>query len=234
MFGRFGRKTLLGLLLALPMAAVATPASAQSHASHHHRHAHGPRVDLRAYRANVRHWHDASDAPAASRTPDGHLVLRLFSLNTRARAEITPTVVDGALQFDEAACAQVATVLGDARTHLEHAIDPHLVELLYRVADHFGAPEVRVVSGFRAESGHSNHALGRAVDFIIPGATDSAVAEYARSLGDVGVGFYPVSGFVHLDVRDRPTTWVDTSGPGGSPRYAHRRHHHRHGRTASR
>jgi hypothetical protein len=31
----------------------------------------------------------------------------------------------------------------------------------------------------------------------------------------VGVGFYPTSGFVHLDVRKGPSFyWVDRSGPG--------------------
>ena len=33
-------------------------------------------------------------------------------------------------------------------------------------------------------------------------------------LGFAGVGIYPVSGFVHVDVRERSYFWVDTSGPG--------------------
>jgi uncharacterized protein YcbK (DUF882 family) len=224
--------------LATSIVVVASPAFAQSH--HHHRgHGHRQeRVNLRDYRASVHRWHDPSDAAPAARTADGRLVLRLYSLNTHARAEIVPGAGEGAARFDEAACAQVATVLMDSRTRTEHVIEPLLVDMLYRVAEHFGAPEVRIVSGYRANAGHSNHALGRAVDFIVPGASDRAVADYARSLGDVGVGFYPVSGFVHLDVRDRPTTWVDTSGPGGRPRYAHGHHRHghhgRHGPTARR
>jgi uncharacterized protein YcbK (DUF882 family) len=189
-------------------------------------------VDLRAYRANVRRWHDASDLTPAPRTADGRFVLRLFSLNTHARAEIAPGAGDGPERFDDAACSQVATVLMDARTHSEHPIDPQLIDLLYRVAAHFDAREVRVVSGFREESEHSNHSLGRAVDFIIPGATDSNVAAFAESLGNVGVGFYPVSGFVHLDVRDRLTTWIDSSGPGAPPRYAHHHHHGHHHHSA--
>src|SRR5262249_37145908 len=32
-------------------------------------------------------------------------------------------------------------------------------------------------------------------------------------LGFVGVGIYPVSGFVHVDVRERSYFWVDMSGP---------------------
>jgi uncharacterized protein YcbK (DUF882 family) len=222
------------------LASVATPSIAIAQSHHHHasRAHHHAHVNLSEYRANVRRWHDPSDAAPIARTADGYLVLRLYSLNTHARAEIAPGAGEGPARFDTAACAQVATDLMDSRTQTAHPIDPLLVDMLYRVADHFGAPEVRIVSGYRAGSGHSNHALGRAVDFIVPGASDRAVADYAQSLGDVGVGFYPVSGFVHLDVRDRPTTWVDSSGPGARARYVHggrhRHGHHHHGPTARR
>jgi len=49
------------------------------------------------------------------------------------------------------------------------------------------------------------------------------VRDFCRTLGTVGVGYYPNSSFVHLDVRDVPTYWIDYSGPGQAPRYAHRR-----------
>ena len=53
---------------------------------------------------------------------------------------------------------------------------------------------------------------------MVPGVGLGAVARYARSFGHVGVGFYPVSGFVHLDVRDGPSYfWVDRTGPGKGP-----------------
>ena len=29
------------------------------------------------------------------------------------------------------------------------------------------------------------------------------------SMGVKGIGYYPVSGFVHVDVRDQFTTWID-------------------------
>ena len=32
--------------------------------------------------------------------------------------------------------------------------------------------------------------------------------------GFAGVGVYPTSGFVHVDVRDRSWFWIDKSGPG--------------------
>jgi hypothetical protein len=35
-----------------------------------------------------------------------------------------------------------------------------------------------------------------------------------NTFADVGVGYYPRSGFVHLDRRDRSFYWIDNSGPG--------------------
>jgi hypothetical protein len=52
------------------------------------------------------------------------------------------------------------------------------------------------------------------MDLVVPGASDSDVAKFAREEGFAGVGIYPVSGFVHVDVRERSYFWVDTSGPG--------------------
>lgn len=52
------------------------------------------------------------------------------------------------------------------------------------------------------------------MDLVVPGASDEDVAKFAREEGFSGVGIYPVSGFVHIDVRERSYFWVDTSGPG--------------------
>jgi hypothetical protein len=52
------------------------------------------------------------------------------------------------------------------------------------------------------------------MDIVVPGTPDDEVAKFARELGFVGVGIYPTSGFVHVDVRDRSYFWVDASAPG--------------------
>ncbi len=111
---------------------------------------------------------------------------------------------------------RAAHVLRDPRTGNEHPVDPRLLDLVYRVATHFSAHEVRIISGYRTPKGgkHSNHGKGRAIDLVIPGASDEEVAKFAREQGFTGVGVYPTSGFVHLDVRDRSYFWVDSSGPG--------------------
>jgi uncharacterized protein YcbK (DUF882 family) len=101
-------------------------------------------------------------------------------------------------------------------------IDPQLIRLVVKVSDTFGGRPIQVVSGYRLESyaWQSRHKTGHAVDFAIPGVPNSAVRDFVKGFPKVGVGFYPNSHFVHLDVREQWTYWVDYSGPGEPPRYA--------------
>ena len=111
-----------------------------------------------------------------------------------------------------------------SKSGADHPIDARLVTLLATVSDHFGGREVNVVSGFRPYtagqySRHSQHNEGRAIDFSIKGIANETVRDYCRSLRNVGVGYYPNSLFVHLDVRDGNAYWVDYAAPGQAPRY---------------
>src|SRR6185295_12467802 len=96
----------------------------------------------------------------------------------------------------------------------ECSINPRLLDLAYRLEQHFHSRSVRVLSAFRLPRGRSNHGKGRALDLVIPGIPDAEVARFARTIGFVGVGVYPRSGFVHIDTRSRSFFWVDGSGPG--------------------
>ncbi|HXN33551.1 MAG TPA: DUF882 domain-containing protein [Polyangiaceae bacterium] len=97
----------------------------------------------------------------------------------------------------------------------EHPIDPRTLSLVYGIQTHFGVPEISVISGYRVPrpGSQSNHGKGRAMDIVVPGVADEEVARFARELGFVGVGVYPASQFVHVDVRPRSYFWVDSSGP---------------------
>jgi hypothetical protein len=57
---------------------------------------------------------------------------------------------------------------------------------------------------------------GLACDFRVEGVKTAELRDYLRHTFDkVGVGYYPNSSFVHLDVRkDRSAFWIDYSGPG--------------------
>jgi hypothetical protein len=94
-----------------------------------------------------------------------------------------------------------------------HPIAPHLVDLVYRAMRHFNASLVHLISGFRRDRAGSRHSQGRAIDMVLPGVSNEELAEYLRQFGFVGVGIYPKSGFVHLDVRDASFFWVDNSLP---------------------
>jgi hypothetical protein len=121
--------------------------------------------------------------------------------------------------------AEVSKLFGAGGPH--PVTDPRLIRLLSKVSDHFGSRPIRVVSGYRTRSffEDSRHKVSCAVDFSIPGVDNSSVRDYLRTLTDVGVGYYPNSSFVHLDVRDTNTYWVDFAGPGEAPRHTNKRDH---------
>ena len=121
--------------------------------------------------------------------------------------------------------AEVSKLFGATPAH--QTTDPRLIRLLAKVSDHFGSRPVRIVSGYRTRSffQDSRHKLSCAVDFSIPGVDNVTLRDYLRTLSDVGVGYYPNSSFVHLDVRDANTYWVDYAGPGEAPRGTSKRDH---------
>src|SRR6185295_6675210 len=83
----------------------------------------------------------------------------------------------------------------------------------------FGGRQLYIVSGYRTTSFYadSHHKRSEAVDFSIVGVPNVVLRQFLLLLDDVGVGFYPRSSFVHLDVRPCPTQWVDYSGPYEPP-----------------
>jgi uncharacterized protein YcbK (DUF882 family) len=112
----------------------------------------------------------------------------------------------------------VSALLGAKST--PSAISERLIRLLVRVSDTFGGRTIHVVSGYRSTSyfADSRHKSGEAVDFSIVGVPNVVLRQYLLLLDDVGVGYYPNSSFVHLDVRGCPMQWVDYAGPGEAPR----------------
>lgn len=209
---------LLGLLV---------PAAAPAQQRNRPRSPAARRISLSSYRTINQRWHNATAIPPARFTSDGRFVLRLSSLNGMGSTELTPERQDGG--FDEAQRAEVARVLGDRRTNRRAPIDRRLIDVIFEIARHFEVGQVNVVSGFRAEAGRSNHAIGRAADIVLPGVRDEQVAEFARTLGFLGVGVYPHSGFVHVDVRSRSFFWVDASPPGRTTRRRSSRRRRGHG-----
>ncbi len=192
-------------LLPLALVAVSTTALAQTP---------GKRSPPVAYAASVRSWHAPSTDAHPPVDDEGHSLLVLRALNTADFASFPAAGPTGG--FSASDLDRAAFVLRDPRTGARYPVEPRLIDLAFRIQQHFAAEEIRVLSGYRVpvRGGTSNHGKGRAMDLIVPGARDEDVAAFARTLGFVGVGIYPRSGFVHLDVRERSYFWSDSSGPG--------------------
>ncbi|MBM7046021.1 MULTISPECIES: DUF882 domain-containing protein [Rhizobium] len=141
--------------------------------------------------------------------------LKLFFTHTGERATI---VFKRGGKFDPKGLAQINRFLRDWRKNEPTRIDPDLLDLVWEVYRRSGAREpIHVVSAYRSPSTnsmlrnrsrssgvakHSQHTLGKAMDFYIPGVKLATLRSVAMQMQVGGVGFYPTSGspFVHLDV----------------------------------
>jgi uncharacterized protein YcbK (DUF882 family) len=214
----------------VPAATQTTPSSTAHEASKPpakarakpHRHRHYRRVHRwhmpHGYAHMVWRWHQRPRGSSAPRDARGRPELVLESVNTRESVRLSATTDRGGFSASE--LDRAAHLLRDTRHDAEFPVDPGLLDVVYRLERHFRAPLIRVISGYRrpAPYGHSRHGQGRAIDLVVPGASNHAVAAYVRKLGFCGVGVYPRSGFVHVDVRSSSYYWVDSSGPGQADR----------------
>jgi len=137
--------------------------------------------------------------------------LVLAPVNGGERVSLTPEGEDGGFSSEEQ--LRAARVFTPSARRKPHPVAPRLLDLVYRAMRHFDVPLVHMVSGYRADRAGSRHTQGRAIDMVLPGVSNEALAAYLRGLGFVGVGVYPKSGFVHLDVRDASFFWIDESLP---------------------
>jgi LysM repeat protein len=140
-------------------------------------------------------------------------MLDLFTHRARFRGQV---VQKGALLAEGR--RGVSELLGAKGSRPQ--VPDRLLRLLVRVSDTFGGRQIWVVSGYRKSSyfTDSRHKDSAAVDFSVVGVPNSVLRQYLLLFDDVGVGYYPNSSFVHLDVRGCAMQWVDYAGPGEAPR----------------
>ncbi len=157
--------------------------------------------------AGARSVHDAS-ASGDTRTLSFH--------HTHSDEDLTVTFKSNG-RYDEAALKTLNHYLRDWRSQDETVMDRHLFDILWEVyRDVDGKQPIQIISSYRSpgtnamlrnRSSHSGvarfsqHMLGHAMDFFIPGVPLEQIRFAGLRLQRGGVGFYPTSGspFVHLD-----------------------------------
>ncbi len=118
--------------------------------------------------------------------------------------------------YDAKGLAQLNYFLRDFRDNQVTTMSPQLFDLVWEVYQKVGATQpINIVSAYRtpatnawlhsrssAVAVHSQHMLGHAMDFFIPGISLVKLRQTGMQQQVGGVGFYPTSGspFVHMDV----------------------------------
>jgi uncharacterized protein YcbK (DUF882 family) len=152
----------------------------------------------------------------------------LFALNTHESFKLRP---DAKGRLTQKQLHGWNRFLRCHHTGRVHSMSTRLAQLIYDVDKHFGFRRILVVAGYRAprvarEKGNpkSPHKKGVACDFRIEGVANTELRDYERTLPKVGVGYYPNSDFVHLDVdplrNKRSAFWIDYSRPGERAKYS--------------
>jgi uncharacterized protein YcbK (DUF882 family) len=140
--------------------------------------------------------------------------LRLHHLHTGENIDIVYRIGNTYLPD---AMARLNHFLRDHRTNDEGRYDPREFDLLHNILAKLGRPnsEIDIVCGYRTPQSNnylrtrgpntgvaqnSQHVQSKAIDIRIPGVATTTLRDTALSLGLGGVGYYPVSQFVHVDV----------------------------------
>jgi uncharacterized protein YcbK (DUF882 family) len=119
-------------------------------------------------------------------------------------------------RYDEDGLKKLNYFLRDWRTNEETKMDPRLFDVLWEVYRDVGGKEpINIVSSYRSPATNSmlrrrsrgvaefsQHTLGKAIDFFIPGVSLEQIRFAGLRQQRGGVGYYPTSGspFVHVDV----------------------------------
>jgi uncharacterized protein YcbK (DUF882 family) len=164
--------------------------------------------------------------------------LKLYHLHTGESLDIVYRIGD---TYIPSALEQLNHFLRDHRTEDVSSYDPGEFDLLHNLLTRLKRPNatIDIVCGYRSPQSneflrtlggtvdpsatgvaeHSQHMLAKAIDIRVPGVSTRRLDQAALSLHAGGVGYYPTSQFVHVDVGP-----VRQWSFGG---VSHTRHHHR-------
>jgi uncharacterized protein YcbK (DUF882 family) len=141
-------------------------------------------------------------------------VERAVSLHNVHTGESLKTTYWAEGRYQPAALKAVNRLLRDHYSGTIHSMDPKVIDLVCALQHRMATKKAfQVISGYRSPNTnawlaahsdgvaqHSLHMEGKAIDIRLEGASVNTLGKAARSLKAGGVGQYPESGFVHVDV----------------------------------
>jgi uncharacterized protein YcbK (DUF882 family) len=151
----------------------------------------------------------AKKMPLDEGMPEGRL--SLYNVHTRDKLSVTYRNQAG--EYDPEALKNLNWILRCHYTNETIDMDRDVIEYLNTIDKQFGGNnELHIISGFRSRkyngilhhedrhvAKHSLHMVGKAIDFFIPRIALKSLRTAALSLRYGGVGYYPQTGFVHID-----------------------------------
>lgn len=159
----------------------------------------------------------ATLAGGALAAPSSARVLSLLNLHTGERLK---AAYWEAGDYVPDVLTAMNRLLRDYRTGEVHPIAPSLLDLATQVSAKLETNQtIEIISGYRSPQTNaalhaksegvatkSLHMQGQALDIHIPGVDLARLRDAALALQVGGVGYYPASNFVHIDVG-RPRRW---------------------------
>ena len=148
----------------------------------------------------------------ASSNSEKHYHLKMYHLHSHESIDVTYRVGN---RYVPSALAMLDEFLRDDRNGDVTVYDPHEFDVLHALMQKLHRPNgvIDIVCGYRSPetneflhdttrgvAEHSQHMEGKAIDIRVPGVSTRRLDRAALSLGDGGVGYYPHSHFVHVDV----------------------------------
>ena len=139
----------------------------------------------------------------------------LFFYNVNTREHLNAVYWKNGMYLPDG-LARINHIFRDIRSDMEREININLLDLLFDVKEKIKSKgPYNIISGYRTPKSNailsksnkgvaknSLHMFGKAVDIRIPGYSLKGLRKTAMEFQAGGVGYYPRSKFVHLDVGE--------------------------------
>ncbi len=154
----------------------------------------------------------AASTSLYAETPGAERRLRMYHTHTGEHLDV---VYRQGEHYVSEALDRLNYFLRDHRTNDVHTYDPRVFDVVADLLSAVSHPnaEVHIICGYRTPwsnqflrthtSGvaqNSLHIQAEAIDIRLPGVSTLALRDAALKLARGGVGYYPKSGFIHVDV----------------------------------